>query len=69
MPRTKQPFTDALRRAIAGSGLSVNALADAAGVQRMSIVRFLRGERSLRLDKADALAVFFGLTAKPSKKR
>jgi plasmid maintenance system antidote protein VapI len=55
------PLTDALLHAIRGSGLPVLTLAKAAGVERMSIVRFVRGERSLRLDKADRLADFFGL--------
>jgi plasmid maintenance system antidote protein VapI len=32
-----------------------------AGVQRASVMRFLRGEQSLRLDVADRLAAYFGL--------
>jgi len=37
------------------------AIERATGVKRGSIMRFLRGETSLRLDKADALAALFGL--------
>jgi plasmid maintenance system antidote protein VapI len=55
------PLTDALRRALRDSGTPMLALAKAAGVERMSLVRFARGERSLRLDKADRLAAYFGL--------
>lgn len=57
----KQPFTEALRRALAESGLPHRAIEKATGVKRASIMRFMRGERSLRLDKADALAMFFGI--------
>ena len=54
-------LSDRLRRAINESGLSVNELAKQTVVQRMSIHRFLRGERSIRLDNAERLAEFFGL--------
>lgn len=60
-------LTDPLRTAIAESGLSLLTLAERTGVQRASLMRFLRGERSLRLDKADILAEFFGLTLQPAK--
>jgi hypothetical protein len=45
------------------------SLEQATGVKRASIMRFLRGKISLRLDKADALAAYFGLelVAKKSK--
>jgi plasmid maintenance system antidote protein VapI len=54
-------MSDVLRGAVASSGVALIALERATGVQRASIARFLRGERSLRLDKADALATYFGL--------
>ena len=60
-------LTDPLRTAIAESGLPLLTLAERTGVQRASLMRFLRGERSLRLDKADILAEFFGLTLQPAK--
>lgn len=37
------------------------------GVQRLSIVRFIRGEQSIRLDVADKLAAYFGLALQPIK--
>jgi plasmid maintenance system antidote protein VapI len=62
-------MTDALKRAIADSGMALIALERATGVKRASIMRFLRGETSLRLDMADRLAVFFGLEVKEKRKR
>jgi plasmid maintenance system antidote protein VapI len=64
----KQPMTEALRKAIADSGLAHIAIERATGVKRGSIARFLRGERSLRLDLADRLAAFFGLEVRAKRK-
>jgi plasmid maintenance system antidote protein VapI len=55
-------ISDVLRRAIVDSGVSHNALAQATGVTRASIIRFVRGDQSLRLDKADLLAAYFDLS-------
>jgi plasmid maintenance system antidote protein VapI len=62
-------MTEALQRVIAESGIALNAIATGAGVQRMSIVRFLNGTQSLRLDAADKLAAYFGLEVIQRKKR
>jgi plasmid maintenance system antidote protein VapI len=62
-------MTETLRRVMAESELSHSAIAEKTGVQRMSIVRFLNGTQSLRLDVADKLAVFFGLEVVQSKPR
>ncbi len=59
------PFTAALREAIRGSGLSLTQIEAETGVQRASLSRFLAGKRTLRLDMADRLATFFGLTVRP----
>jgi plasmid maintenance system antidote protein VapI len=59
--RSKAPITDLLRQTIVESGESYNALQKATGVTRASIMRFVRGDQSLRLDMADRLADFFGL--------
>jgi transcriptional regulator with XRE-family HTH domain len=56
-----QTITDALREAIERSGLSNKALAERAGVSRPSIIRFRRGESSLRLDVVDKLAAVLNL--------
>jgi plasmid maintenance system antidote protein VapI len=68
MARPRQPLTDVLRKAIAESGLAQIAIERATGVKRASIMRFLRGERSLRLDMADRLAAYFGLELRPKRK-
>jgi plasmid maintenance system antidote protein VapI len=62
------PISDLLRRTIAGSGMPLKALAREAGVQRASIMRFVRGTQSLRLDKADRLAAYFGLELRAKRK-
>ena len=55
------PISDLLRRTIVESGVSYNALQRETGVTRASIMRFVRGSQSLRLDMADRLAEYFGL--------
>jgi len=66
---TKAPttMTDALRQAIADSGLPMLTLATETGIQRASLIRFARGDQSLRLDIADRLAAYFGLELQPAK--
>ena len=61
MDKRKETITDVLRRTIAESGMALIALERATGVKRGSIMRFLRGRQSLRLDMADRLAAYFGL--------
>lgn len=58
---------DTLKRAIEESGLSQRGLSNVAGVNRLSIMRFMRGETSLSLEQADRLAEFFGLVLVPEK--
>jgi plasmid maintenance system antidote protein VapI len=59
--KTYGTMTEAIREAIADSGLSFKALEREAAVSRQSLMRFVRGEQSLRLDMADKLAKFFEL--------
>lgn len=56
------PLSDSLRRAIVESGISYKALWRETGVTRASIQRFVDRKNSLRLDIADRLAAYFGLT-------
>ncbi len=58
-----------LKRAIIQSGMAHIALERETGVQRASIMRFLRGEQSLRLDVADKLAAYFGLELRSKRKK
>jgi plasmid maintenance system antidote protein VapI len=57
----KAPISDLLRKTIARSGVSYNVLQKETGVTRASIMRFVRGDQSLRLDMADRLAAYFDL--------
>jgi plasmid maintenance system antidote protein VapI len=66
------PISDLLRRTIAdavgGGRTSYKALERNTGVTRASIMRFVRGTNSLRLDKADRLAAYFGLELQAKRK-
>jgi plasmid maintenance system antidote protein VapI len=61
-------MTAMLRKTIGESGMAHIAIERATGVKRASIMRFLRGETSLRLDMADRLADYFGLELRPKRK-
>jgi plasmid maintenance system antidote protein VapI len=58
--KVRPSITEVLRRAVVESEISYNALERETGVKRASIMRFVLGKQSLRLDKADRLAKFFG---------
>ncbi len=59
--RPKRPLTDALKAAMEDSGVSRYRIAMETGILQTSLSRFMRGETSLRLDKADVLAEYLGL--------
>jgi len=60
--RTKRlTATQALLQAISESGLAFIELERRAGVKRQSIMRFVAGEQSLRLDCADRLMAVLGI--------
>jgi transcriptional regulator with XRE-family HTH domain len=59
--RQRESITSALRRAINESDLSFQQIERDTGVLRQSLMKFARGEQSLRLDIADTLAEYFGL--------
>ena len=62
MSKSKKPTpSDVLRKAIAESGLTLYRIAKDTGVIKTSLMRFMAGETSLRLDKADVLAEYLGL--------
>ena len=65
MPLTS--MTDALRQAIAESDMSFREIERETGLKRQSLMKFARGEQSLRLNLADRLASFFGLDIVPRK--
>jgi transcriptional regulator with XRE-family HTH domain len=54
-------MTESLETAIEQNGLTRYRIATDTGIGETSLMRFLRGETSLRLDKADLLAEYLGL--------
>ncbi len=60
--RSKPTMTDVLRGAIDKSGLSLYRIAADTGIVGTCLLRFVRGETSMRLDLADVLAEYLGLT-------
>ena len=67
MSTSKQiaPLTDPIRKAIIESGIPLLVLSRETGIARASLIRFRRGETSLRLDIADRLAVYLGFRLVP----
>ena len=61
-------MTDLLREALAEVD-SLRAVGRAAGVKHPSLIRFRRGEQSLRLDLADRLALYFGIEVRRGKNK
>lgn len=61
-------FSDALRRAIDESGLTMYRIAKDAGLDFSTLSRFCHGERGLRLESADKLAEYFNLEVRQPKK-
>lgn len=59
--KPKPTMTDVLKAAIEQSGVSRYRIAQDTGILETSLSRFMRGETSLRLDKADVLAEYLGL--------
>ena len=66
------PISDLLRRtilqAVEKGQTNYKALERETGVTRASIMRFVKGTQSLRLDMADRLAAFFGLKLRAKRK-
>jgi hypothetical protein len=63
--RPQPTLTDVLRTAIEQSGLTCYRIAKATGIDNANLGRFIRGELSVRLDKADRLAAYLGLRLTP----
>jgi plasmid maintenance system antidote protein VapI len=66
------PITDLLRRtladAIESGRLTYTDLLRDTGLKRASMMRFVGGVQSIRLDMADRLAAYFGLELRPKGK-
>ena len=61
--------SEAVRRAIRASGLSLHELSRRTGVEPAVLSRFMRGERSVTLPTFEALAKELGLVVSTKKKR
>ena len=61
--KPKSTMADLLRAALA-EAKSLNSVAVATGVQKASLIRFLRGDQTLRLDAADRLATYFKIVCR-----
>ena len=59
--KQKQKLSGVLRDAIQDSGLTYYRISKDTGVVATSIMRFVQGETSLRLDRAELLADYLGL--------
>lgn len=53
---------------MAECGQSFKRLEKETGVLRQSLMKFVRGKQSLRLDMADRLAAYFGLELREKRK-
>ncbi|MBL6705874.1 MAG: hypothetical protein ISQ06_07165 [Planctomycetaceae bacterium] len=71
MPKHKTMTAELRERLTAEfeSGVSLRTIESEVGVIRQSLVKFIRGEQSLRLDMADRLATRYGLELMPTSKR
>ena len=58
-----------LRNEVKASGLSIKKLSELSGVNRISLMRFMRGDTDLNLSAASRLADFFGLELQPKQTR
>jgi plasmid maintenance system antidote protein VapI len=65
---TVKTMTEVIRRAVLDCGRPLQQVAEAAGIERASLSRFVRGQRTLRLDMADRLAAYFGLELKQTRR-
>jgi hypothetical protein len=62
------PSMTALLRQCLAEAPSIRAVARETGTDHAALIRFLRGESHLRLDKADALARYFGIECRLTRK-
>ena len=63
----KKNMTDVLKQCL--SEVPLYSVEKETGVQRASLLRFVRGDQSIRLDIADRLAEHFGIEVTRKRKR
>ena len=59
--KSKPTMTEVLKAAIEQSGLTRYRIAKDTGLTEATLCRFMQGETSIRLDRADVLAEYLGL--------
>ncbi|MEQ8848251.1 helix-turn-helix transcriptional regulator [Botrimarina sp.] len=57
----EHPITDKLREAVLDDSQSFNSLAAETGISRPTLVRFAKGDGTLRLDHAETLCRYYQL--------
>ncbi len=67
--RKYRSLTEALIDALNETDVPLRQVERETGVKRQSIMKFVRGEQSLRLDIGDKLAAYFGLEVHRTGKR
>ena len=65
--RQRPTMTAILLKTIKERGQSLYSIAKDTGVDKVALGRFVSGKQSLRLDRADKLAVYFGLVLKKDR--
>ena len=68
MIRNQKSMTQILRQALLAAD-NYLAVEKATGVTRQSLMKFARGEQSIRLDMADKLADYFGIECRQVSRR
>ena len=66
--KVKETMTELLKQALREVD-SLRAVERATGVKNPSLVRFLQGKQSLRLDLADKLAEHFGIESRRMRRK
>ena len=61
-------MTELLRQALSEVE-SLRAVERATGVKHPSMIKFLRGDQSLRLDMADKLAAYFSIESRRARRK
>ena len=69
MNDTERTLSDLLRAALTQSTEPYRQIARDTGLHHGSLLRFMRGRQSLRLDLADRLADHFGIESRPMRRR
>lgn len=67
-PTLEDAIREALREATKPGAQSIRSVSRAAGVAHPSLIRFVRGDQSLRLDAAARLAAHLGIEAVRAKR-